>query len=70
MATDVEREPAKTNPVDTLIIDCDVHPHYRDGINDLSDYLPREWVRQIAAGPNRRWAKQPGVELALPHNGL
>jgi predicted TIM-barrel fold metal-dependent hydrolase len=70
MAVETDREAATKAPKDLQIIDCDVHPHYRDGINDLLEYLPVEWRRKVGAGPNRAWAKLLGVELALPQNGL
>jgi predicted TIM-barrel fold metal-dependent hydrolase len=70
MATDVDRQESAAVPVDTRIIDCDVHPHYRDGINDLLEYLPQEWRRKVGGGPNKSWAKQLDVELALPQNSL
>ena len=70
MATDVDEQEKAAVPVDLRIIDCDVHPHYRDGINDLLEYLPQEWRRKVGGGPNKSWAKQLGVELALPQNSL
>ncbi len=70
MATAVERSSAGPGRTDIAIVDVDVHPHYRDGINDLLEYLPVEWRRKVGAGPNRAWAKQLGVELALPQNNL
>jgi uncharacterized protein len=70
MATDVDQEDRAAVPVDLQVIDCDVHPHYRDGINDLLEYLPQEWRRKVGGGPNKSWAKQLGVELALPQNSL
>ena len=70
MATAVQQEGTGPARTDISIVDVDVHPHYRDGINDLLEYLPQEWRRKVGAGPNRSWAKQLGVELALPQNSL
>jgi len=70
MATDAAAAPPKAGRQDLKLVDCDVHPHYRDGINDLLPYLSMEWQRRVGGGPNRPWAKQLGVELGLPQNSL
>ena len=70
MATAVERGGTGSRRQDLQVVDCDVHPHYKDGINDLLPYLSPEWRRKVGAGPNRSWAKQLGVELSLPQNTL
>jgi hypothetical protein len=52
------------------LVDADVHPHFRDGLNDLMPHLSSSWRRKLGFGPNQAWAKQLGVELALPQNVL
>jgi predicted TIM-barrel fold metal-dependent hydrolase len=52
------------------LVDADVHPHFREGLNDLMPHLSSSWRRKLGFGPNQAWAKQLGVELALPQNVL
>ncbi|MFT3865086.1 MAG: amidohydrolase family protein [Solirubrobacterales bacterium] len=52
-------------------IDCDVHPHLRDGLKSLGDHLPQEWRRRLLGGVSLSWAKEVyASQLALPKNDM
>ena len=55
-----------------LTVDCDVHPHMRNGIKDLVDYMPRAWQKRLSAGhANSGWAKDVyASEFSIPKNVL
>lgn len=46
-------------------IDCDCHPHFREGISDLAPYLDDAWKKRIGVGET--WATGlPGAEFRMP----
>jgi uncharacterized protein len=52
-------------------IDCDVHPHLRDGLKTLAPYLSKEWRRRLLGGVSLGWAKEVyASQLALPKNDM
>ena len=52
-------------------IDCDVHPHLRDGLKTLGPYLSTEWRRRLLGGVSLGWAKDVyASQLALPKNDM
>jgi predicted TIM-barrel fold metal-dependent hydrolase len=55
-----------------LTVDCDVHPHLRNGIKDLVDYMPQAWQKRLSAGhANSGWAKDVyASEFSIPKNVL
>jgi predicted TIM-barrel fold metal-dependent hydrolase len=70
MSTATPRVGPPNDETQVTLVDCDVHNHFKDGLSDLMPYLSAEWRRKLGFGPNRAWAKQLGVELALPQNVL
>lgn len=54
------------------IVDCDVHPHFAEGIADLMPFLPRRWKERIAGSDHSRtWAARfPGSAYAIPGNTI
>jgi predicted TIM-barrel fold metal-dependent hydrolase len=39
------------------IIDCDVHPIFRNGLDDLAPYLSKEWQKRLGLGERPEWAR-------------
>jgi predicted TIM-barrel fold metal-dependent hydrolase len=54
------------------LVDCDVHPYYVDGLEDLADYLTEGWRRRLGIGDGApTWASHVnGGQLALPGNSF
>jgi predicted TIM-barrel fold metal-dependent hydrolase len=51
------------------LIDCDVHPMFRDGLDDLGPYLTREWRHRLGIGETPAWARLVnGASIGLPKN--
>lgn len=51
------------------IVDCDVHPHLRDGLNDLMPHLSTASQRRIGVGHVASWASQVyASQFSLPKN--
>ena len=54
-----------------LTVDCDVHPHLRDGLNDLIPYMPAAWQKRLSAGHDAGWSKDVyASEFSIPKNVL
>jgi len=53
-------------------IDCDVHPHLKDGIASLEPYLSSAWRRRLLGASNEEsWAKDVyASKFSLPKNDL
>lgn len=52
-------------------VDCDVHPHLRNGIQDLLPYLSKAWQKRIDIGHGQHWAKDVyAAEVSIPKNVL
>jgi predicted TIM-barrel fold metal-dependent hydrolase len=55
----------------SLTVDCDVHPHLRNGIHSLAPYLSTAWRRRILGGVTERWATEVyASQMTLPKNDL
>ncbi len=67
---DTVLEESSTNAKTRLgIVDCDVHPHLRDGLNDLMPYLSAASQRRIGVGHAASWASQVyASQFSLPKN--
>lgn len=48
-------------------IDCDNHPHFRNGIHDLGPYLSEAMSERINVGNDVRGKGLPASEFKLPH---
>jgi uncharacterized protein len=53
-------------------VDCDVHPHLRDGLASLAPYMTEEWRRRLlGASHGQAWAKDMyASQFSLPKNDL
>jgi predicted TIM-barrel fold metal-dependent hydrolase len=52
-------------------IDCDIHPHLRDGLRTLAEYLPAQWRRRLLGGIGESWASEVyASQLSLPKNDI
>ena len=53
-------------------VDCDVHPHFRNGIASLEPYLSESWCRRLfGASHGEAWAKDLYASaFTLPKNDL
>lgn len=53
-------------------IDCDVHPHVKDGVASLEPYLSAAWRRRLlGASHGKSWAKDVyASKFTLPQNDL
>ena len=68
-ATAPQRAEAPPRP---KTIDCDVHPHLRDGLKSLRPYLSSAWQRRLlGAAADQAWAKDVyASQFTLPKNDL
>ena len=48
-------------------IDCDCHPHFRNGIHDLGPYLSEAMRERISVGTDSTGKGLPASEFKLPH---
>ncbi len=39
------------------IVDCDVHPYFKNGLNDLTPYMSKSWQRKLGIGLDDSWTK-------------
>lgn len=52
-------------------IDCDVHPHLREGLKSLGPYLPQAWRRRLLGGVSLGWGTEVyASQLSLPKNDI
>lgn len=69
MATAFMPETKNDPKQDIAVIDCDVHPNFRDGLNDLSPYLTPEYRRRTGVGAADAWSKNVAAShFSLPTN--
>ena len=70
--TPLEQHATEETPVGFSLIDCDVHPHFADGLNTLVPYLDSSWVRRLGLQKRGDWTR--GVANAggftIPSNGI
>lgn len=51
------------------IVDCDVHPYFRGGLNDLAPYMSKAWRQRLGFGELPDWAAYVnGGQVGLPKN--
>ena len=51
------------------MVDADVHPYHREGMNDLAPYLSKEWQTRLGIGELPEWAKHiNGGQVGMPKN--
>jgi predicted TIM-barrel fold metal-dependent hydrolase len=54
---------------DHKLVDCDVHPHLRGGLDDLEPYLSVAWRHRIGIGTDDTWpAKRYRDRVSIPRN--
>jgi predicted TIM-barrel fold metal-dependent hydrolase len=54
-----------------LTVDCDVHPHFEQGLKDLLPYLPSSWRRRLGVGLESSWSGDVyASRFSLPKNVL
>ena len=52
-------------------VDCDVHPHLKQGIKSLAPYLSKAWQRRMLGGVQESWATEVyASQTTLPKNDL
>ena len=60
---------AQSGPKALTLVDCDVHPHLRDGLNDLMPYLSSSWQKRLGVGHAASWASQVyAAQVSIPKN--
>lgn len=68
----VNREAAGSDISKFTLVDCDVHPHFPQGLNSLVPYLDKAWVRKL--GLHQRGAWTTGIANAggfvIPSNSV
>lgn len=53
------------------VVDCDVHPHFVDGMKDLEPYLSTAWRKRLGMGHAEAWAREVyASEVSIPKNVL
>jgi len=57
--------------VDHEIIDCDVHPYFKDGLQDLAPYMTESWRERLGFGTGADWTKNYAAsQYVLPLDTL
>lgn len=59
--------PKDRPPASSGAIDCDCHPHFREGIQDLGPYLDEAMRQRISVGTGATGKGLPASEFKLPH---
>jgi uncharacterized protein len=53
------------------VVDCDVHPYFVDGIQDLFPYVPEAWRRRLGIGQSLAWGSNfANTRISLPKDEL
>ena len=69
--TDTKTGTAGETKPELAVVDCDIHPHMRNGIKDLEPYLSGAWQKRLGIGHAKRWAKEVyASEVSVPKNVL
>ena len=66
-ATQEQAEPLQSTH-DFALIDCDVHPSFYDGVNDLVPYLPQAWKHRLGLISFASASTYPGSQFMVPKN--
>lgn len=55
---------------DFSFIDCDIHPHFRNGLNDLAPYMDESWQQRLGVSePGPDWENLvPASKYGIPRN--
>lgn len=70
-ATAPDQTSTDTAGVALRTVDCDVHPHLREGLKSLGPYLSKAWRRRVLGGVSQGWAKEVyASQLSLPKNDI
>ena len=49
------------------LVDCDVHPYFKQGLRDLMDYMTKSWQSRLGIGQGASWSKNfAASEFVLP----
>ena len=71
MSTSSATVAAKDTDTSVLSVDCDVHPHLREGLSDLVPYMPSSWQKRLGAGHAEGWSKDVyASSFSIPKNVL
>src|SRR5262249_58766462 len=72
MTETAPRQAAAPQERKLLTVDCDIHPHLRNGLRDLLRYMPEAWRQRIGGGhASSAWAKEVyASECSVPKNVL
>jgi predicted TIM-barrel fold metal-dependent hydrolase len=69
--TDTETRTAGEGTPELAVVDCDVHPHWRNGFGDLEPYLSEAWKKRLGIGHAEAWAKEVyASHVSVPKNVL
>ena len=64
-------ESARTRRRRLAVVDCDVHPYFVDGIQDLFPYVPESWQRRLGIGQSLAWGSNfANTRISLPKDEL
>ena len=68
MATNTVSVDSSTAPgTRTGIVDCDVHPYFKQGLRDLTTYMTTSWQERLGIGHQNSWSKNfAASEFVLP----
>jgi uncharacterized protein len=71
MTTSPRSVPSEDQGDRPSLVDCDVHPHLRGGLEDLAPYLSRSWQHRIGIGAHDGAStKRYGDQVSIPRNLL
>ena len=72
MSTTVEPSAAAAEARTTHeIIDCDVHPYFKDGLRDLTPYMTESWRQRLGFGSDASWTGNfAASQYVLPLDNL
>jgi predicted TIM-barrel fold metal-dependent hydrolase len=67
------KEASAKPPTDFAFIDCDIHPHFRNGLNDLAPYMDEAWRQKLGisdlSDAKGGWEDLvPAARYGLPRN--
>jgi len=55
--TTLRDERTSDRRADLGIIDCDVHPHFTNGLQDITPYMSQSWRERLGFGTETDWSK-------------
>jgi uncharacterized protein len=70
-ATETGTSAVEQVELELQVVDCDIHPHFRNGLEDLEPYLSPVWRKRLGMGHAEAWAKEVyAAEVSIPKNVL